>query len=192
MNSTARLNAIPRTLNPRMYLFLVVFFSFQLLFPLRYLFYSGNPCWTRECHFLSWRMMLHTRYSQLMFVATDEQTEDSWVVPVEKQMTPTQFLFFQNDPQLIRQYAQFLADRYEEERGRGLKVRVLAKSTMNDNQPQWMIYPDVNLGEESASTHTSEWIVPYGDHTEYPLPRDLQRLTRPVDDPRPAVVPPRL
>ncbi|HCX76078.1 MAG TPA: HTTM domain-containing protein, partial [Algoriphagus sp.] len=55
-----------------------LFFSFQILFPFRYLLYPGNLFWTEQGYRFSWRVMLMEKAGYAIFHVTDVDTGRSW------------------------------------------------------------------------------------------------------------------
>jgi hypothetical protein len=151
-------------------------FTLQCLLPLRYFFYDGNPCWTLDCNFFSWRMMLHSKISDCVFFATDSVTHVTEKIPLEQYLSPPQYLFMRHDPQLIRQFAGAVSAKLNAVSDHHIMVRVIAKSAMNGNEPQWMIYPDIDLGIEPPSYWKSRWVVPYEDRRDLSIPPDLKQF----------------
>jgi hypothetical protein len=146
-----------------MAVFFAMWFVFQLLFPLRYLFYPGNLFWTEEGFRFGWRVMLMEKAGTATFFVTDESTGREGMV------NNAQFLNGQQERQmayqadLILQYAQFL-QRYYEDRGAVVsKVRSEVYVTLNARPSQLLIDEQQNLLELTDSWQPKNWILPFED-----------------------------
>jgi hypothetical protein len=68
---------------------------------------------------------------------------------------------FGRDPELIRQLAWFIADKFEDETGRRPEVHAFALASLNGRKPQLMIDPNTDLASVSAGYFGERsWIVP--------------------------------
>lgn len=114
----------------------VLFFVFQVLFPLRcYLLIDGNIAWNRQGHYFAWRMMLHNhepKYFQY-FVEFPDNPESNYYINFQKLITPRQWHNTFNDPYFIWSLAQKIkkdaVKKYKTQR-----VKVFAKSVVQLNQ----------------------------------------------------------
>lgn len=68
-----------RTLHGSLGIVIIVFFVFQLLFPLRHHLITGFADWTGQGHYFSWRMKSFTKVVELQFYLVDKSN------PVSKQ-----------------------------------------------------------------------------------------------------------
>ena len=60
--------------------FILVWFSFQILFPVRHLLYPGSPSWTEEGHRFSWQMKLRDKRARAVFMVRDPATDMRWEI----------------------------------------------------------------------------------------------------------------
>ena len=91
---------------------LVIFISFQLLFPFRYLLYPGNLFWTEQGYRFSWRVMLMEKAGYAAFTVKDA-TGKIEVVDNTLYLSPFQEKMMSTQPDFILQYAKFLEKQYE-------------------------------------------------------------------------------
>ena len=85
----------------------VVFFTFQIILPLRHYIIPGNVFWTEEGHKLSWRMMLRSKRGSAVFNIIKPNGQ-KLVHNAKKDMTYKQYHIMCTHPDMIWQYCQFL------------------------------------------------------------------------------------
>ncbi len=150
-----------RISNPFIYAFFFLFFAFQLLFPWRYLLYDGNVFWTEEGYRFAWRVMLMEKAGTATFYVKDgpEGREGSVInhhflnQHQEKQMAM--------QPDMILQFAHYLAEHYREEGMVDPKVRAEVMVTLNANEAKELIDAEVDLTTVNDSWKAKDWIQPF-------------------------------
>ncbi len=137
-----------------------VYLLFQLVFPFRHLAYKGDVNWTEEGHRFSWRMKLRTKDGETTFLIKQPATGRFWEFDPEGDLDPKQVEEMATRPDMILQYAHFLADAMRR-KGRG-EVEVHARSmvSLNGRPPQLLIDPAVDLARVERSLRPSAWILP--------------------------------
>jgi hypothetical protein len=136
----------------------------QVVVPLRHLVMPGRAAWTEAGHTFSWHMKLRDKEGDVGFVVVDGAGHRSTVAP-SAGLEPWQYESMTVRPELIRQFADHLADQA----GPGTRVYARALISLNGRKPQLMVDPKVDLAAESATLGTPSWIVPL--HEPLP-PRD--------------------
>ena len=134
----------------------------QLLLPVRPALYPGDSNWTEEGHQFSWHMMLRTKEGSATFLAHlpdgSRETVDS-----RRWLTERQADRMATKPDLLHQFARFIADEYERQ-GKGRpKVFVDARVSLNGRPPQPIIHRAVDLAAQPRSLARASWIVPLAD-----------------------------
>ncbi len=142
-------------------LLLGCFFAFQLLFPWRYLLYPGNVFWTEEGYRFSWRVMLMEKAGTATFYVTDSSTGRRGVVDNATFLKPHQEKQMAMQPDLILQYAHFLADHYAKHGVCAPTVNAEAYVTLNARPSRLMIDPTVDLSKIKDGWKHKDWILPY-------------------------------
>ncbi|TGE10143.1 HTTM domain-containing protein [Hymenobacter fodinae] len=131
----------------------------QLLVPLRSLLYPGDVHWTEEGHHFAWHMMLRSKSGQISFrvVLPDGRTQ---VIAPSTYLTPRQCNKLAAQPDLIIQFAHFLAEEYRQ-RGLG-PVQVYADSylQLNRRPPCPLVSPSLDLAAQSRTLAPAPWILP--------------------------------
>ncbi|MEM9694254.1 MAG: HTTM domain-containing protein, partial [Myxococcota bacterium] len=64
-----------------------MFFTYQLLMPLRHHLYPSNVAWSEEGHMFSWRMKLRDKGGPFTFRVVDKNTGEQWTVDPKDQLT---------------------------------------------------------------------------------------------------------
>jgi len=148
--------------------FLFVFLGLQLLVPLRHHVYPGDVNWTEEGHRFSWRMKLRTKRADAVFTATDPASGKSWQLDNRDYLSTTQNEKVGRNPDMVIQFAQFMADRLEEEGVDGVEIRAEVDASLNGRARRPFIDPATDLAAERRSLWPpADWILPMED---LPLP----------------------
>jgi hypothetical protein len=151
--------------------------------PLRHLAYPGDVSWTEEGHLFSWHMKLRDKEATASFTVRDPETGESWTVSPRDHLTRRQASKMSGNPDLILQFAHYLAERDRRSGGSRLEVRASVNASLNGREPQPLVDPDTDLAAQPRSLRASPWIVPlyqpYGRrHRRSPRPRATSRTSR--------------
>ncbi len=139
---------------------LLIWISFHLLFPWRYLLYHGNHLWTEQGYRFGWRVMLFEKAGTATFYVFDENTQREGVVVNSDFLNPHQEKQMAMQPDMILQFAQFLKKQYE---AKGLKVNTVRAEvyvTLNGRPSQLLIKPNQNLLNLTDTWASKSWIKP--------------------------------
>jgi hypothetical protein len=161
-----------------------LFVAYNCLMPLRHFLYPGEVSWTEEGHRFSWHMKLRTKNATAVFHASDDHgNELIGFTPPEKALIPRQLAVMSERPDMLLQYAHWIADELRAKGHEHVHVRVDVKSTLNARQPQPLIDPNVDLAAQPRNLWHADWIVPLYE----PLPTlEEVRLRRAAERQRPA------
>ena len=154
--------------------FLAVWLSFQVLFPLRHLLYPGSPHWTEEGHRFAWQMKLRDKKSRTLFWVTDPQTGQQWRVKPRDFLKRHQAGKVGTRPDMILQYAHYLEQLWRQRGVADAEVRVHNCVSLNGRPSQLMIDPNVDLTQINRSLRHAEWIMPQ----TLPFQRPVKRTRR--------------
>lgn len=142
-------------------LFLLLFFSFQLLMPLRHWMIKGDVLWTEEGHRLSWRMMLRQRNGYLTFNIVDRKTHEQWSHQYDKEVTYKQRGLLTSKPDAMWQYAQRLKKEYAA-KGKDVSIFIDANVSINNGPYKQLIEPKVDFAEAKWDYFWhNDWILLY-------------------------------
>ena len=140
--------------------------AIQLLVPLRHFLYPGRADWTYEGHRFSWRMKLHDRDAGARFYIIDENTGRSVRVNPKMFLTREQALKMAARPDMLVQFAHYLADKIPSRGPKPLRVEARVLASLNGRKPQLFIDQNVNLAAEPRTLRPVPWILPLTE----PLP----------------------
>ncbi len=155
--------------------FIVVWFGFQVLFPLRHLLYPGSPSWTEEGHEFSWMMKLRDKKAEIEFTITDPATGEQWWVEPYDFLLRHQARKVGTRPDLILQFAHYLESVWADEFGvPDVEVRARACVSLNGRPAALLIDPERELTEITRSLKHADWILPL----QVPFERPRNRTRR--------------
>ncbi len=138
-----------------------IYLCFQLLFPWRYLLYDGNLFWNEEGYRFSWRVMLVEKAGDATFYVKDPATGREGVVDNREFLLPHQEKQMSFQPDMILQFAHFLADHYQQPGQPRPEVRAEVYVTMNGRPSQFYIDPTVNLAALRDGWAQKTWVLPF-------------------------------
>jgi hypothetical protein len=132
----------------------------QCLIPLWHYRYPGVSAWTMEGHFFAWHMRLSEKVTGIRFRVTDPVTGQRELHDPNQTLPRWQVDAMSTNPEMIRQYSHFLAQRRAREGGGPVEVRATVLNSLNGRKPQPLIDPNINLAETSFSWRPYHWIAP--------------------------------
>jgi hypothetical protein len=137
----------------------VVFVTWQLLFPLRHWLYPGNASWTEEGHQFAWRMMLRTKGSFVRVYATEGNSRKTVEIPVPRFLSPRQTWEFVKSPHHVLTTARFFADGARSVGLKNVEIRTILISSLNGRKPQLLIDPELDLLTIEPSFYAQPGII---------------------------------
>ena len=138
----------------------------QLLVPLRHLLYPGNVSWTEEGHRFAWHMKLRDKEARARFTVTDPADGHDLGGPPARYLTRIQTSKMAGQPDMILQFAHYIAEEARREGRPGVQVRAEVTASLNGREPQVLIDPQVDLAATPRNLRHAPWIVPLTE----PLP----------------------
>ena len=140
---------------------LLTYAALQILIPFRHFLYPGNVNWTEEGHKFSWHMMLRAKSGFTNFlVIVPGPPQQRFSINSSDYLTENQIRKMADQPDLILQFAHFLAEEYEREGHKHAQVYVGSQNSLNGRSGQVFINPDVNLAAEKRGLKPYAWILP--------------------------------
>jgi hypothetical protein len=139
----------------------LIYIGFQLVFPWRFLLYPGNLYWTEQGYRFSWRVMLMEKSGSATFYVKDAATGKEGVVHNPDFLNRHQEKQMSFQPDMILQYAHFLADYYKKQGVTNPEVRAEIYVTLNARPSQLYVDSTVNLAVISDSWANKDWILPF-------------------------------
>jgi len=139
---------------------LAAYLVVQLLLPLRHYLYPGNVSWTEEGHNFSWHMKLRTKDGEAVFNVTHPGSGQTWTIKPEDYLKSHQVTKMTTKPDLLVQFAHYLAEQKRREGYDNVEVRANVMVSLNGREPQLLIDPNVDLAKEEVSLLPVRWILP--------------------------------
>ncbi|WP_420316940.1 HTTM domain-containing protein [Ekhidna sp.] len=143
------------------YFFLLMFFTFQVLFPWRYLLYSGKVFWTEEGYRFAWRVMLMEKAGTATFYVKDGPDGREGSVINSQFLNMHQEKQMSMQPDLILQFAHYLEQHFLSKGMTDPQVRVEAYVTLNAGPAQQLIDSNIDLTQIEDGWRKKTWVKPY-------------------------------
>jgi len=89
-----------------------------------------------------------------------ENTGQVWKIDPSDDLTAKQASKMSTRPDMILQYAHFLAENFREDGFENIEITVDVFSSLNGRDEQRLIDPDVNLAEQPITILPKSWILP--------------------------------
>ena len=138
---------------------LALYLGIQVLVPLRHFAYPGNVSWTEEGHEFAWHMKLRDKEASANFRVTDPVTGRRREVDENQYLTRRQRRKMAARPDLILQFAHFLAQEFAVG-GRPAIVQADVRVSLNGRREQPLVDPEANLAEFAEGFAPKTWLVP--------------------------------
>jgi hypothetical protein len=145
------------TLSRSFTLFLILWFTFQFLIPLRHLCYPGQLFYHEQGYRFSWRVMLMEKAGTVFFTLKDPVTGKVVQVKNRTYLTDLQEKQMSTQPDLILQFAQHLRDR-NHDRIADAEVYAEAYVTVNGRGSRLFIDPSVDLARVNEGFADKIWV----------------------------------
>jgi hypothetical protein len=139
-----------------------LFFVFQLTFPFRYAFYTGELFWSEQGYRFSWRVMLMEKAGHAQFLVKDKKGRQETVNNTEF-LTTLQEKMMATQPDMILQYAHILKDFYSKKGYESPQVYVDSYVALNGRLGRPLVNPLTDLAKEHESFLPKSWIIPLND-----------------------------
>ena len=143
---------------------MVIYFSIQVLLPLRHYAIQDNVLWTEEGHRLSWRMMLRTKAGFTSFKVVNKANDEAIIIKLEDYLSAKQKRIASTKPDIMWQFAQHLKQEFKAQ-GQDVSVYVRSQLSVNGKAYKPFINDTIDLAhiEWHALKH-SDWILPSKHH----------------------------
>lgn len=143
------------------FLFIVLYGSFQVVWPLRHRIYEGDASWNERGHVFAWRMMLRGKEVGIGYALQDPENGKVVNVNHRQFLAAEQSEKFPRDPEMILQMAHFIADKFEGSTGRRPAVYAFVLASLNGRKPQLLVDPNTDLAAvERGVFYERKWVPP--------------------------------
>jgi hypothetical protein len=151
---------IPKTRYPIQAAFFCLFFGFQFLFPFRHLLYPGNPLWTEQGYRFSWNVMLMEKSGFVEYTIRETSTGREFTAIPGDYLSKQQVRMLSTQPDMILQFAHFLAAEYRRRGVRQPQVFAECYVALNGHSSRLLIDPHVDLARQQEGWVPKPWILP--------------------------------
>ena len=139
--------------------FFFLFFALQFLFPFRYLLYPGNPLWTEQGYRFSWNVMLIEKSGFVEYTVRETGTGREFTALPGDYLSKQQVRMLSTQPDMILQFAHFLAAEYRRRGVRQPQVFAECYVALNGRSSRLLIDPRVDLAQQRESWGAKPWIL---------------------------------
>lgn len=147
---------------PAIFYLLAIYFSIQLILPVRHWFIPGDVHWTEEGHRMAWQMMLRAKTGTIYFEVKDPTNGKTQIIYPAQFLTPKQAAAVATHPDLIWQFAQFLKQHFRAQGYRRVQVFAFAHVSLNGRPLQPFINPRTDLAAVPWEPfRPADWILDY-------------------------------
>ena len=157
------INKVDKVYNSIVLYIILIFFLFQLLFPLRYMMYPGELFWTEQGYRFSWRVMLTEKTALTNFKIVDRDNQTFFYVNNSDFLTSFQEKQMSFQPDFILEYAHYLGDYFSNSNGDSVQVFADSYVSLNGRKSQKFIDNNIDLYLEKRSLKNKTWIIPFND-----------------------------
>ncbi len=132
----------------------------HVLLPFRHLLYPGNVLWTEEGQLFAWHMMLRTKVTGVQIIVAEPESGQIEHPDIMQWLTARQFDEMTHDPEMMREFAHYVRDRYAAAGRGGVEVHFVAICSLNGRKPQLLVDPMVDLARQPRTCLHKSWIEP--------------------------------
>jgi vitamin K-dependent gamma-carboxylase len=154
----------------------LLYIAIQIVVPLRPFLSGGGIEWIQAEHRFTWRMMLTSKWQQINFYVTDPNSRSrrsADQVRPEDYLTPWQVDRMQWRPDMLLQFAHYIARIMPQAGPKPLRVEARVLIALNGRKPRLFIDQNVDLAAEERSWGRPRWLLrihePLPDHRRDPL-----------------------
>jgi hypothetical protein len=147
---------------------LAIYTAIQILVPSAHFFYPGGIEWTYLEHHFSWQMLLRQKTTTAFFYVTDPNNDETYQIKLREYLDPRQIARMGWRPDMVQQFARYLATVTLRTGPKPLKVQVRMFVSINGRKPQLFIDPNIDLVAEPRRWGRPRWLLqiyePLPDH----------------------------
>lgn len=141
-----------------------IHFMIQIILPFRYLAYPNKLFWTEQGYRFSWRVMLMEKNAYTTFIVKDRNGKIA-EVRNRDYLTPQQEKQMSTQPDMILQFAHFLAKEFTQKKGfKDAEVYVESYAALNGHPSQPFIDNTIDLAKQPVNFAPKKWILPFQQH----------------------------
>ena len=126
-------------------IFLALWCSFHILFPLRGFVLDENILWSERGMRYSWRVMVREKMGSLTYRVKSIDSGRQWEVNPKVYLTARQLSEISGQPDMIIQLSHWVKQRFEARLGKPVEVFADVWVSLNGRPPQRLLNPNVDL-----------------------------------------------
>jgi hypothetical protein len=96
-----------------------------------------------------------------IFKVKDKDSGRNWEVRNYDFLTPVQEKMMSTQPDMILQFAHFLAEKYHKKGMPNVEIKVECYVTLNGSPSRLLINPEVDLTKVNESFKKRDWVLPF-------------------------------
>lgn len=146
-----RVSAPESTFSTPLKVFLVLWCSFHIIFPLRCFVLDDNVLWSERGMRYSWRVMVREKMGSLTYRVKASDSQRQWEVNPKAYLTARQLSEMSGQPDMIIQLSHWVKQRFEARLGKPVEVFADVWVSLNGRSPQRLINPNVDLTKVGAN-----------------------------------------
>ena len=150
-------------------------FLVQLLLPFRFALYPDRLFWTEQGYRFSWRVMLMEKAGNVTFYVKSPASGHEIEINNRDYLTPLQEKMMATQPDMILQFARFLAREWEQKGLVSPEVRADSYVSLNGRSSRRYIDRQVDLSKINDSFAHKDWLLPF----EEPVLQTAKQNTKP-------------
>ena len=153
------LPAIPQR---RIQIALIVFLTFQVLLPFRYLLIGKDVDWTGQAQFFSWRMKMHTKNVDAKFFYKATESDSLRPYPLGRIINTMQISYMGQHANMVWQFVQFMKKDLRKKEGiTDPIIEARIRVAFNGRDFQNFVKPGTNMAKAEFSVwKRPDWIEP--------------------------------
>ncbi|MAD61323.1 MAG: gamma carboxylase [Myxococcales bacterium] len=132
-------------------MFLALWCSFHILFPLRGFVLDENVLWSERGMRYSWRVMVREKMGSLTYRVKSTESGRQWEVNPKVYLTARQLSEISGQPDMIIQLSHWVKQRFEARLGKPVEVFADVWVSLNGRPPQRLLNPNVDLTRVTAN-----------------------------------------
>ncbi len=138
-----------------------IYLFIQVTLPLRHFLFEGNVSWTEEGHRFSWHMKLRSKSAEIRFFVVNRETKSVTIIDLSSYLTKRQRRKVRAKPDMILQFAHYLADEVIQDEPKNFSVIVRSLCSLNGRSKADLIDTSVDLSKvEYPFYKKANWILP--------------------------------
>ncbi len=139
---------------------IALYMTFQVVMPMRFVFYGDNVLWHEQGMRWSWRVMVREKNGSVHYRVTLPETGKTRYVYPSRYLTDHQEREMSGQPDLILQLGQHIGREFQAKGHKRVEVRVNAQASLNGRSPRPLIDPEIDLMTLEDGLSVAGWILP--------------------------------